>query len=102
MPGFAYSHASLGFLSLSTGQNYKEGAESLKTAIRLEPRNKHFLPVLASLQARMQDYAAAKKTLEPLLAADADPELKTSAESIMKMIEYATRPAPARSGLARS
>jgi tetratricopeptide (TPR) repeat protein len=102
MPGFAYSHAALGFLSLATGQNYKEGAESLKTAIRLEPQNKHFFLNLASLQARMQDYAAAKKTLEPLLSSDADPELKTSAESIMKMIEYATRPAPAPSELPRS
>jgi tetratricopeptide (TPR) repeat protein len=73
MPGFAYSHAALGFLSLATGENFKEGAESLKTAIRLEPQNKHFLINLAQLQARMQDYAAAKKTLEPLLAADADP-----------------------------
>jgi len=102
MPGFAYSHAALGFLSLATGQNYKEGAESLKTAIRLEPQNKHFLLNLASLQARMHDYAAAKKTLEPLLAVDADPELKTQAESTMKMIEYAMRPAPAPSELPRS
>ena len=102
MPGFAYSHAALGFLSLATGQNYKEGAESLKTAIRLEPQNKHFLLNLAQLQARMQDYAAAKKTLEPLLAADADPALKGPAESTMKMIEYATRPAPTPYELSRS
>ncbi len=95
MPGFAYSHAALGFLSLRTGQNLKEGTESLKIAIRLEPHNKHFLLNLAHLQARMQDYAAAKKTLEPLLAADADPGLKSSAESAMKMIEYATQPATA-------
>jgi tetratricopeptide (TPR) repeat protein len=102
MPGFAYSHAALGFLSLATGQNFKEGAESLKTAIRLEPQNKHFLLNLAQLQARMHDYAAAKKTLEPLLSADADPGLKASAESAMKMIEYSTRPAPAPSELPRS
>jgi len=50
----------------------------------------------------MQDYATAKETLEPLLSADADPELKTSAESIMKMVEYATRPAAAPSELPRS
>ena len=100
-PGFAYSHAALGFLSLATGQNFKEGAESLKTAIRLEPQNKHFLLNLAQLQTRLQDYAAAKKTLEPLLFPDADPELKTFAESTMKMIEYATRPAPAHSELPR-
>ena len=95
MPGFAYSHAALGFLSLATGQNLKEGADSLKIAIRLAPQNKHLLLNLASLQARMKEYDAAKKTLESLLAADTDPAMKTSAESLMKMIEYNTRPAPA-------
>ncbi len=102
MPGFAYSHAALGFLSLATGQNFKEGADSLKIAIRLAPQNKHLLLNLAHLQALMKEYEAAKKTLEPLLAADADPGLKASAESTMKMIEYSTRPAPALSELTRS
>lgn len=102
MPGFAYSHAALGFLSLATGQNFKEGAESLKIAIRLAPQNKHLLLNLANLQARMKEYDAAKKTLEPLLAADADPGLKASAESTMKMIEYYMPPAPGFSELPRS
>ena len=94
-PGFAYSHAALGFLSLVTGQNFKEGAESLKIAIRLAPQNKHLLLNLANLQMRMKDYESAKKTLEPLHAADAEPMLKSSADSMMKMIEYSTRPASA-------
>jgi len=94
MPGFAYSHAALGYLSLATGQNLKEGAESFKNAVRLAPQNKHLLLNLASLQARMKEFEAAKKTLEPLLAADADPGLRTSAESALHMIEYAMRPAP--------
>jgi hypothetical protein len=42
----------------------------------------------------MQDYAAAKKILEPLLAADSEPGLKSSVESTLKMIEYYTRPGP--------
>jgi len=90
MPGFAYAHAMLGFLSLETGQNLKEGAESLATAVRLEPQNKRFVLNLAQLQVRMQDYAAAKKTVEPILAGD-DPALKSSAESILRMIDYASR-----------
>jgi tetratricopeptide (TPR) repeat protein len=89
-------------LSLATGQNFKEGAESLKIAIRLAPQNKHLLLNLAQLQARMKEYESAKKTLETLLGADADPGLKASAESTMKMIEYATRPAPALSVAPRS
>ena len=95
MPGFAYSHAALGFLSLATGQNLKEGADSVKIAIRLAPQNKSLILNLANLQTRMKEYESAKKTLEPLLAADADSGLKTAAESMMKMIEYNTRPAPA-------
>jgi tetratricopeptide (TPR) repeat protein len=55
-------------LSLATGQNFKEGAESLKIAIRLAPQNKHLLLNLAQLQARMKEYESAKKTLNRCLA----------------------------------
>ncbi len=102
MPGFAYSHAALGYLSLATGENFIEGAESLKMAIRLAPQNKGLLLNLASLQARLKEYDSAKKTLEPLLAADADPGLRASAESMMKMIDYSSRPAPTLAEPARS
>lgn len=95
MPGYAYSYYALGFLSLVTGENLKPGAEFLKIAIRLAPQNKHFSVTLAQIQFRMKDYEAAKKTLEPLLAVDADPAVKSSAESTLKMIEYYTRPAVA-------
>jgi tetratricopeptide (TPR) repeat protein len=91
MPGFAHAYYALGFLSLSTGQSLKEGAEHVKTAMRLEPQTRHYALTLAQIQARMQDYDAAKKTLEPLMAQDAEPSLKVSAESIMSMIEYASR-----------
>ena len=102
MPGFAYSHAALGFLSLATGQNFKDGAESLKTAVRLEPQNKQFRLNLALLQTRLGDYAAAKSSLEPLLGADVDPTLKTIAERTMQMIESGTRPSSAVAESARS
>jgi len=102
MPGFAYSHAALGYLALVTGQNFKEGADSMQIAARLAPQNKSLLLNLASLQARMKNYDSAKKTLEPLLAADADPGLRLSAESTMKMIEYAMRPSPSQPEPTRS
>ncbi len=102
MPGFAHAYYALGFLSLATGESLKEGAELVKTALRLEPQTTHFVLTLAQIQARMQDYEAAKKTLEPLLASDADPGLKSAAESTMKMIEYYTRPAPAEPSRADS
>src|SRR5207249_10455730 len=85
---------------LITGRNYTEGAQVLRIALQLEPQNKQYMLTRAQLQARMKDYAAAKKTLEPLLAADADPGLKASADSLLKwmsdvaeMEQRATRPA---------
>jgi tetratricopeptide (TPR) repeat protein len=93
MPGFAHAHYALGTLAAMTGENLKEGMDEVKTALKLEPQSKWFVLTLAQLQVRMQDYAAAKKTLEPLLTADADPALKSSAESTMRMIEYMMRPA---------
>jgi hypothetical protein len=94
MPRFAYSYYKRGFLCLVTGENLKEGAESLKAALRLSPQDKHFALTLAQIQVRMQDYAAAKKTLEPLLAGDTDDGMKQSARSFLNVIENFERPAP--------
>jgi tetratricopeptide (TPR) repeat protein len=91
-PQFAPSYYMLGFMSLVTGDNLKEGAVAIKSAMRLEPQNKHHALTLAQIQIRMQDYAAAKKSLEPLLAGDDQDGLKQSAQSVMQMIEYNTRP----------
>ena len=93
MPGFAFAHYALANLSVMTGENLKEGLEAAATAIKLEPQNKRFALALAQLQVQAQDYAAAEKTLEPLLSADTDAKLKQSAESAMKLIEDRTRAA---------
>src|SRR5207249_4951821 len=84
MPWFSHSYYTLGCIHLITGRNYTEGAQVLRIALQLEPQNKQYMLTRAQLQARMKDYAAAKKTLEPLLAADADPGLKASADSLLK------------------
>ena len=93
MPGFAYSYSLLGQVYLLTGENLAEGAGMAKTAIRLEPQNKIFAIRLAQIQVRMNDFAGARKTLEPLLALD-DSEIKTSAQSMLKMIDDYTRRQP--------
>jgi tetratricopeptide (TPR) repeat protein len=92
MPTFAYSYELLGFVRLVTGENLEEGAQMLKQAVRLEPQNKHFALSLAQIQVRMQDYASAKKILEPLLAAEDDSSVKAEAASMMKFIDSYTRP----------
>ncbi|HEY7911394.1 MAG TPA: tetratricopeptide repeat protein [Blastocatellia bacterium] len=91
-PGFAHSYYLLGFTALASGEELKEGAAMLATAIGLAPEKRHYVLTLAQLQTRMQDYGAAKKTLEPLLAPNSEPHLRSSAESMMKMIDYYSNP----------
>jgi tetratricopeptide (TPR) repeat protein len=91
MPGFAHAHYLLGATYISMGENLKEAAESMKTALRLAPQEKHYALSLAHAQVRMQDFAAARKTLEPLMASDADEGLKSSARSMIEMIEDYSR-----------
>jgi tetratricopeptide (TPR) repeat protein len=91
-PQFAQSHYLLGFMSLVTGENLKEGANAMKMAMRFAPQNRHYAISLAQIQVRMKDYAAAKKSLEPLLAAGEDESLRRSAQSMMEVIEYQMRP----------
>ena len=93
MPGFAFAHYALANLAAMTEENLKEGLEAATIAIKIEPQNKRFALALAQLQMQTRDYAAAKKTLEPLLSADVEPKLKESAESTMKLIEDRARPA---------
>jgi tetratricopeptide (TPR) repeat protein len=92
MPGFAFAHYALANLSVMTGENLKEGLESAATALKLEPQNKKFALALGQLQVQAQDFASARKTLEPLLLAE-DPKLKETAESTMKVIDDRTRAA---------
>ena len=92
MPTFAYSYELLGFVRMWSGENLEEGAEMLKRAAQLEPQNKQFRLSLAQIQMRLQDYTGAKKTLEPLLAAEDDSSVKTAAASMMNIIEDHNRP----------
>ena len=87
MPGFAFAHYALANLSAMTEENLKEGLEEAQIAIKLEPQNKRFALVLAQLQVQAHDYAAANRTLEPVLAAETEAKLKESAQSMMRMIE---------------
>lgn len=92
MPGFAPSYDLLGAVALFTGEDIDDGIRLVNTAIRLMPQRKHFALTLAQLQMRKQDYAAARKTLEPLLGGDEDPQLKSMAQSLASSIERYTAP----------
>jgi len=92
MPGFAPSYDLLGAVALFTGEDIDDGIRLVNTAIRLMPQRKHFALTLAQLQMRKQDYAAARKTLEPILGGDDDPQLKSMAQSLASSIERYTAP----------
>lgn len=82
-PTFAPAYSLLGYIHLSTGENLEEGAQALKTAIRLEPQNSRFKLNLASLQLRLRDFDGAKKLLEPLL----DSDMRASAQAMLDSLE---------------
>ncbi|HEY9233003.1 MAG TPA: tetratricopeptide repeat protein, partial [Blastocatellia bacterium] len=93
-PQFAQAHYMLAFVIQASNGDLKEGLTAMQTALRLAPQNKHYLLGLAQIQMRMSDYAAAKKSLAPLLASDDQEGLKTAAQSMMQYIDYQTRPRP--------
>lgn len=91
-PQFAQSYYLLGFVIMASNSNLKEGLDAMQMALRLAPQNKHYLLTLARIQMNMNDYPAAKKSLEPLLAGDNEDGVKTSAQSMMQFMEYQGRP----------
>ncbi len=91
-PQFAQAYYLLSFVIQASRGDLKEGLAAIQTAIRLAPQNRYYLLTLAQYQMNMSDYAAAKRTLAPLLAGDEDQGLKSSAQSLMRYIEYQTAP----------
>jgi tetratricopeptide (TPR) repeat protein len=90
MPGFAPAYNLLAFTYLSSGENFKEALQTIQIALRLEPQNEHAALTLAQIQMRMEDFVAAKKTLEPLLASN-EPSIRSVAESTKSYIDSYSR-----------
>jgi tetratricopeptide (TPR) repeat protein len=90
MPSFAPSYSLLGFVCQSPFGDLREGLQAMQRAVQLEPQNQMFKVNLANIQMRMKDYAAARKTLQPLLNASDNDEsgMKASAQAMLKSIEY--------------
>jgi tetratricopeptide (TPR) repeat protein len=90
-PEFAPSYHLIGLAHLKSGKNYDEGAKAVSLALNLAPRNKQYVITLAQLQIRLKDFEGAKKILQPLLSED-DPELKSSAKSLLEIIDSQIKP----------
>ena len=87
MPGFAQSYRLMAEAYLATGDNLDEAERALKTGLQLEPQNQYLTLTLAHLQVRQGAYEKAKATVAPLIAPDAEPGVRASAQSLMELIE---------------
>jgi tetratricopeptide (TPR) repeat protein len=90
-PAFAKAYNLLAFTYLASDQNYPEGIEMAKISLKIAPQEKQFILTLAQLQTRNGEFATAKKTIEPLLGEDNEPEIRAAALSLMTVIDSAMR-----------
>ena len=90
-PDFAESYNLLAFVNLVTNQNLNEAMDQIKKAIKLSPGNEHYAFIMAQIQMRRQEFAAARKTVEPLATSSSDPRIRSTAEGMLKAInDYET------------
>jgi tetratricopeptide (TPR) repeat protein len=90
MPLFAPAHFYFGVLE----READEGAafRHLQKAIDLDPDDKQYSLALAQFQIHRAEYTSARRTLKPLLAPAADPEIRRRAETLMKTLDEAAPP----------
>jgi tetratricopeptide (TPR) repeat protein len=91
MPDFGPAHELLGFFEMVQGDNLALAEQHLQRAIQLEPENPSYLFSLAQVQLRNHDPDAARRTLQPLLLPNVEPNLRAHAE---EMIQGITRNHP--------
>jgi tetratricopeptide (TPR) repeat protein len=86
-PSFAESYYQLAFVSLVTGDDMDEAARLLAQARKLEPNRQAFALLLAQIQMRKQEFAAARQTLEPVArSANASAQERAEAQSVLSTI----------------
>ena len=86
MPDFAPAHELLGFFQMVQGDSLAAAEEQLNEAIQLEPENPSYLFTLAQAQLHDHDFAAARRTLQPLLLPNADAKLHAAALDILQQM----------------
>ena len=93
MPAFPYSYELFASVRSASGGNLEEAVQLMRQAMQIEPQNKRFVISLARIQMQKRDFAAAKKTLEPLAASEEDSYEKQTAASLINTIgSFGTSP----------
>jgi hypothetical protein len=85
-PGFPESYRLLAFVNLVTGEQLDESILLIKRGVALSPGNEEFLFVLAQLHMRKQDFASARKVVEPLAANGSNPQIRVDSQSLLGAI----------------
>ncbi|HEX7177236.1 MAG TPA: DUF1570 domain-containing protein [Pyrinomonadaceae bacterium] len=85
-PDFAEAYHLAAFVNLVTGEQIDESIELLKRAIEIAPGREEFTLSLAQLHLRKQDFAAARKLIEPLAQSSTDAQLRANAQSLLNNI----------------
>jgi len=84
MPSFARAYYLLGCAHYVIGEDLDEGVRVLETAMRLAPPHRPAMLMLASVQLKMRNCAAARSTAEAIVAApDASAAMKAEARPIV-------------------
>jgi tetratricopeptide (TPR) repeat protein len=84
---FAESYHLLAFVDLVTGQNLDEAVQLINKAIALSPGSEEYLFVLTQIYLKKQDFAAAKRVIEPLATNASDPGIRATADGLLKSLK---------------
>jgi len=76
----------LAFVNLVTGEQLDESILLIKRGLALSPGNEEFLFVLAQLYMRKQDFASARKVVEPLAANGSNPQIRVDSQNLLAAI----------------
>lgn len=85
-PDFPESYRLLAFLNLATNSKLEEAAALLDHALALSPGRHEFSYVLAQVQFRRKDYAAARATLDQVIEGSPNPLLRDQAREMLEII----------------
>ncbi|HKV42616.1 MAG TPA: tetratricopeptide repeat protein [Blastocatellia bacterium] len=85
-PGFSRAYFMLAQIYLMMHEHTEEALQAIGAAIRLDPHERHFLFVLAELQARNGQYDLARETVLPLVS-DSDPGIRNQAGVLKQWLE---------------
>jgi tetratricopeptide (TPR) repeat protein len=88
-PDFPDTYKQLAFINLILNENLDEAVDHLKLALSLAPHREDFAYTLAQVYLRQKNFAAARRTIEPVAAGVVKTEVRDRAKSLLEAIANA-------------